>query len=192
MALTPNAFQRKWKLNLKNQPFKLHIMKKTLLSIAMMAFILSSCNNNKKEETATDKNTTEEVEVVSHQNHETHQTSDVLSNNWMNEIQTDNGERWAANIETTDGVNDMLKLISESKTETVEDYLSLATKLNERKNTLVKECTMKGSSHDNLHVFLHPLIEKIDVLLEIETTEKGSETLKSIIDNLNAYNAYFK
>ena len=167
-------------------------MKKTLLSIAMMAFILSSCNNNKKEETATDKNTTEEVEVVSHQNHETHQTSDVLSNNWMNEIQTDNGERWAANIETTDGVNDMLKLISESKTETVEDYLSLATKLNERKNTLVKECTMKGSSHDNLHVFLHPLIEKIDVLLEIETTEKGSETLKSIIDNLNAYNAYFK
>lgn len=192
MALTPNALQTKWKLNLKNQPFKLHIMKKTLLSIAMMAFILSSCNNNKKEETATDKNTTEEVEVVSHQNHETHQTSDVLSNNWMNEIQTDNGERWAANIETTDGVNDMLKLISESKTETVEDYLSLATKLNERKNTLVKECTMKGSSHDNLHVFLHPLIEKIDVLLEIETTEKGSETLKSIIDNLNAYNAYFK
>jgi PBP1b-binding outer membrane lipoprotein LpoB len=166
-------------------------MKKTLLSIAMMAFILSSCNN-KKETHATEHDTQNETEVVSHENHEVHETSSVLNNNWMNEIQLDNGSKWLANIETTDGVNDMLKLISESKTETVEDYLSLADKLNTRKNTLVKECTMTGPSHDNLHVFLHPLIEKIDVLLKTKTTEEGAETLKSITDNLNAYNSYFK
>ncbi|HLV39535.1 hypothetical protein [Xanthomarina sp.] len=166
-------------------------MKKTLLSIAMLAFILTSCNN-KKEEHATEQNTQEETEIVSHENHETHQASSALNNNWMNEIQMDNGSQWLANIETTDGVNDMLKLISESKTETVADYLSLADKLNSRKNTLVKECTMTGPSHDNLHVFLHPLIEKINVLLETKTTEEGAEALKSITDNLNAYTTYFK
>lgn len=166
-------------------------MKKTLLSIAMMAFILSSCNN-KKEEAVIEQSTQEPVEVVSHEDHDTHQASSVLNNDWMNEIQMNNGSQWAANIETTDGVNDMLKLISETKTETVEDYLGLADKLNSRKNTLVKECTMTGPSHDNLHVFLHPLIEKINVLLETKTTEEGAETLKSITDNLNAYTTYFK
>ncbi|MCX7549103.1 hypothetical protein OS188_14190 [Xanthomarina sp. F1114] len=166
-------------------------MKKTILSFAMLAFILSSCNN-KKEEAATEQTIQEPVEVVSHENHDTHHASSALNNDWMNEIQMDNGSQWEANIETTDGVNDMLKLISESKTETVEDYLGLANKLNERKNTLVKECTMTGPSHDNLHVFLHPLIEKIDVLLETKTTEEGATALKSIEDNLNAYTTYFK
>ncbi|HLV14197.1 MAG TPA: hypothetical protein VKY41_03375 [Xanthomarina sp.] len=168
-------------------------MKKTLLSIAMMAFILTSCNNNnKKEAPAAEQITQEDTEVVSHENHDSHDASSVLNNNWMNEIQLDNGSKWLANIETTDGVNDMLKLISEAKTESIEDYLSLADKLNTRKNTLVKECTMTGPSHDNLHVFLHPLIEKIDVLLETKTTEEGAKVLKSITDNLNAYTTYFK
>ncbi|EGV44796.1 hypothetical protein BZARG_217 [Bizionia argentinensis JUB59] len=167
-------------------------MKKTILTIAMMALIFSSCNNNKKEEPVAEQNTEEKVDAVSHEKHEQHQEHRALNNNWMNEIQMDNGSKWLANIETTDGVNDMLELISESKTETVEDYLGLANKLNERKNTLVKECTMTGPSHDNLHVFLHPLIEKTDALLETKTTEEGSEILKSITDNLNAYKTYFQ
>lgn len=166
-------------------------MKKTLLSMAMLVFILSSCNN-KKESHAMEQNNQKKIEVVSHENNETHEASSVLNNNWMNEIQIDNGSKWEANIETTDGVNDMLKLISETKTETIEDYLSLADKLNIRKNTLVKECTMTGPSHDNLHVFLHPLIEKIDLLLDTKNTKKGAEVLKSITDNLNAYNSFFK
>ncbi|TYB76307.1 hypothetical protein [Bizionia myxarmorum] len=167
-------------------------MKKTLVTMAMMAVILSSCNNTKKDEAATEVKMDEQIEVVSHENEETHQSGSALGNTWMEEIQMDNGAKWAANIETTDGVNDMLKMISEAKTETVDDYLSLANKLNERKNTLVKECTMKGPSHDNLHVFLHPLIEKIDMLLKTETTAQGSETLESITANLNAYNNYFE
>ncbi|MEO8932714.1 MAG: hypothetical protein ABI295_00275 [Xanthomarina sp.] len=167
-------------------------MKKTILSIAMLAFILTSCNNSKKEEQAEEQILQDEIEVVAHDNHGQDHASLVLNNNWMDDIQLDNGDKWLANIETTDGVNDMLKLISENKTETVEDYLSLANKLNDRKNTLVKECTMDGPSHDNLHVFLHPLIEKIAVLLKTETTEAGAETLKSITDNLNAYTTYFK
>jgi len=110
----------------------------------------------------------------------------------MDEIQLNNGNKWLADIKTTKGVNTMLKLISESKTETLEDYAILANKLNDRKNILIKECTMTGPSHDNLHIFLHPLIEKMDALLKTKTVGEGEETLKSITDNLKAYKSYFK
>ena len=167
-------------------------MKHLIFTMSLLALV--SCKDSKKEEHVTEHNTQEQVstEAVSHKEHETHQENAVLNNNWMNEIQLDNGAKWLADKQTTEGVNTMLKLISESKTETVEDYLSLANKLNDRKNTLVKECTMTGPSHDNLHVFLHPLIEKIEVLLETKTTEEGSETLKSMTYNLNVYKTYFK
>ncbi len=161
-------------------------MKHLIYSMSLLALI--SCKDSKKEEHVTEHNTQEQVSTEAILLEE----NAALNNNWINEIQLDNGDKWLANIKTTEGVNRMLKLISESKTETVEDYLSLANKLNDRKNTLVKECTMTGPSHDNLHMFLHPLIEKIDVLLETKTTEESAETLKSITDNLNAYNTYFK
>lgn len=161
------------------------------LIFTMSLLLLVSCNNSKKEEHIVEHNM-HETESVSHEKHETRQTKTAINNDWINDIQLDNGAKWLANKQTTEGVNKMLLLISESKTETVEDYLRLANILNDKKNTLVKKCTMTGPSHDNLHVFLHPLIEKIDVLLATKTNVEGSETLKSIQYNLNAYNTYFK
>lgn len=167
-------------------------MKHLILAMSLLALV--SCKDSKKEDHVTEHKTQKDVakEAVSHEEHETDQVNAVLNNNWMDEIQLNNGDKWLADIKTTKGVNTMLKLISESKTETVEDYVILANKLNDRKNILIKECTMTGSSHDNLHVFLHPLIEKIDVLLKTKTIGEGAETLKSITDNLNAYKSYFK
>lgn len=165
-------------------------MKKTFLSIAMLALILSGCKDSERQ-TSTESKNSNDVEVVDHDNHEAHSTSEILSNDWMDDMAMNDGKKWDANIETTDGVRDMQKIIAEHKTETVEDYLNLATKLNDRKNTLVKQCTMEGPSHDNLHVFLHPLIEKIDLLLKTENTTEGSAILKSINANLDAYNNYF-
>ena len=51
---------------------------------------------------------------------------------------------------------------------------------------------MQGVSHDNLHVFLHPLIQKINHLKKTKTTESGAKTVASIVENLDAYTNYFK
>jgi len=51
---------------------------------------------------------------------------------------------------------------------------------------------MEGPSHDNLHVWLYPLIKKIEQLQKTETTNEGAKTLADIIENLNAYYTYFK
>ncbi|MFL0352579.1 hypothetical protein [Xanthomarina sp. GH4-25] len=167
-------------------------MKKILLSIAMMAFILSSCINNKKEPHAVEQNTQAETEVVSHENQESLDANSVINNNWMNEIQLDNGKKWIANEETNIGVQQMKTTLNTNETLTLDDYHNLASELNNSKNYVIKECTMKGASHDYLHVWLLPLIEKLDALSEAMTTNEASEIKQSIVENVNAYSDYFQ
>lgn len=143
-------------------------MKKSFLIIAILSLTLTSCNDEKK------------------------QTDSALNNNWKKEIKLDDGAKWAANIETTKGVIDLQILIKTHNKTTVDEYVSLGKKLNERKNILVDECTMEGPSHDNLHIFLYPLIQKINLLLETKSTEDATKIVSSISDNLTAYNTYFK
>ena len=115
-----------------------------------------------------------------------------LNNNWVAEMALNNGAKWEANLETTSGVANMAKLIGETKTISVEDYRNLGDSLNNVKNTLVKECTMTGASHDNLHIFLHPLIQKIELLQKTGSAETGAQIKESITGHLNAYYIYFE
>lgn len=147
-------------------------MKKIMLLFSLMVLLIS-CKNETK-------------------SHSENIDSDVLKNEWVNEIRLDDGSRWLANAESTIGVKNMEKHIEQHKLESVEDYHALASELNSEKNYIVKECTMEGESHDNLHVFLHPLIEKIDALGKVESTEEGEKLVKSIEGNLSGYFDYFK
>ncbi len=116
---------------------------------------------------------------------------DALNDTWVNDIILNNGIKWSANMETTDGVREMLTLIKDNKTTTTDDYKKLGIALNNVKNTVVKECTMKGASHDNLHVWLHPLIEKIELLQKVENAEKGEQLTSNIKKHLKGYYDYF-
>ncbi|HLV70269.1 MAG TPA: hypothetical protein VKY34_06140 [Xanthomarina sp.] len=164
-------------------------MKKSFLSIAILALLFTSCNNSKKETQNTEQNNTEEIETVSHDNHESHS---AISNNWMEEIQLDNGNKWVANEETNIGVEKMKDILKTQQTTSLEGYHQLAKELTDAKNYVIKECTMKGSSHDNLHVWLLPLMEKIDALSEVNNIEEASKIKSSITENVEAYNRYFK
>ena len=157
-------------------------MKKALLTVAFFSTLLISCNENKsKSET-----------VHEHHEHETLTGEGVLNNEWVNDMALNNDERWIANDETNVGVEEMTRMLEESNPETVADYHELATQLNKTKNYVVKECTMKGESHDYLHVFLHPLIEKIDALGKVSTVDEGAEIREHTIENLHLYHDYFE
>lgn len=166
-------------------------MKKIILTAAIISALLMSCNDTKhKHENGDIVETTEGVhehamEEMASENHS-------MNNAWVKEIKLDNGSKWQANLETTEGVDKMLGLVKTSEPKTVEDYHTLASKLKEDKNVLVKKCTMEGPSHDNLHVFLHPLIEKIEALGKVSTTDEGSEVTASIKENLDGYYTYFQ
>ncbi len=166
-------------------------MKKVILTTAIISALLISCNETKQKEESTETVQTTEG-VNEHEMEEMATEMHSMNNAWVNEIKLDNGSKWQANLETTEGVDKMLGLVKTSEPKTVEDYHTLASKLNEDKNVLVKKCTMEGPSHDNLHVFLLPLIEKIEALGKVSTTEEGSEVTASIKENLDGYYTYFQ
>lgn len=165
-------------------------MKKTILTVAFLSVLLISCKDNKTSTSETEMGHEHETEMVHHDDHEKGEMA--LDNSWTNEIHLNNGSKWEANLETTQGVDKMLVLIEKISPKSVEEYHNLASKLNEEKNTVIKKCDMVGPSHDNLHVFLHPLIDKIDALGKVSTAEEGAEITASIQENLDEYNTYFK
>ena len=116
----------------------------------------------------------------------------ILSNDWKNEIQLDGSKKWEANEETTQGVRNMLRIMENTAVGPEMDFKALGTKLKSEINIVIKKCSMKGASHDNLHVFLMPLIEKVDALQEENDIEKNKALVASIYYNLEAYDTYFK
>ena len=137
----------------------------------LMLFALVSCKQNKKQEAA--------------------EVNDLYSNSWTQEIKLDNGKKWQANSETNEGVLKMQNSIKDFSSNTLEGYYELAEKLNVDKNYVIKNCTMKGDSHDNLHVWLLPLIAKLDALSEANTIEEAAKLKQSIEENVNEYSDYF-
>jgi hypothetical protein len=167
--------------NKLNKPLNYIIMRNLLIIFILIITLVSSCKNIEKQEEV--KNPKEVVQE---------QKKDVLSTQWMDNIQLNNGVKWKANVETTVGVVEMQKLLKTQITSTIEDYHLLANQLNDVKIKLVKECTMKGASHDNLHIWLYPLIEKIGALSKTDDLNEASKIKQSIEENLNVYSDYFE
>ncbi len=156
-------------------------MKKIALAF-LITFLSFGCNQNKKE--STKKNEVNQPEEI--------QTNKKTTENlWLQEIILDGDSKWKANKETTEGIEKMISLIEKDKSQSVEDYKNLASELNEQKNYIVTECTMKGPSHDNLHVFLLPLITKIKELENTNSVDDGATKKIAILMHLEEYHNYF-
>lgn len=165
-------------------------MKKVFFTAVILSVIFIGCKDNKQDKVETSVETEMHSEHGMHADHESEILA--LSNAWLDDIELDQGAKWSANSETTEGVNKMAEIMKSHTQVTVEDYHNMAKELNDQKNYIVKECTMTGPSHDNLHVFLHPLIEKIDALLVVENVDKAKEITTSINDNIEEYYNYFQ
>lgn len=158
-------------------------MKKGIITAAILSAFLIGCKDN----TSSQEDSSITTEMAQKESLE------VLDNSWVETIKLEkDGNKWEANQETNEGVEKMISLIKETEAHSIEDYHTLAANLNEVKNYIVKECTMDGPSHDNLHIFLHPLIEKINALDKASTVKEGEIIKESILENLVAYYKFFK
>lgn len=102
-------------------------------------------------------------------------------------VQLDNGKKWIANAETTDGIQNMLALLETQSANPTYDIKVLKEKMLSEFTGIFQKCTMKGESHDQLHNFLLPLKEKLEKL-------KGGEAkdLEEIKSYLTTYKNYFE
>ncbi|OYX28157.1 MAG: hypothetical protein B7Z06_02310 [Flavobacteriales bacterium 32-35-8] len=162
-------------------------MKHVIITFILLALI--GCKDSKTQDT---KKESVEQSTEIHNEHIAQDASGVYANAWTSEIQLNDGNKWQANAETNEGVLKMKKSIKEQTTNSLQDYYQLAEQLNIDKNYVVKNCTMKGASHDNLHVWLLPLMEKIEVLSEAKSIEDAAKLKQSITENINAYSNYFE
>lgn len=146
-----------------------------------------SCKNSTNRQNSDSQNNPDQIQVE-----EAAPNIPVSHDAWIDEIQLDHGSKWLANAETTLGVSKMLTTLNGFNGGSISAYRTLGNDLNDLKNTVVKECTMTGPSHDNLHVWLHPLIKKIEALQNTDSKASGVEMVQDIEQHLNDYYEFFE
>ena len=99
---------------------------------------------------------------------------------WEQDIKLNQGAPWRANKATSVGIVNMYGIIVESAPTSHNDYKEMADALNQEMNMLIQRCTMTGPSHDNLHVYLEPLLKKLTELKEAETAKARKQLTSEI------------
>ena len=156
------------------------IMKPEIIALAIVLAITSSGCGNRTDETEHNHSA-----VSEHENHSHAETGD------QNIVSLNNGEKWEANIETSDGMNNMINLIKNFPADTTSDNCRITKeKLNVEYASIIEKCTMTGEAHNQLHKFLVPLNNYINELDggDIENCRKN---LERINDHLAEYYVYF-
>ena len=105
-----------------------------------------------------------------------------------NTVQLDNGKKWKANPETITGIRNMRRLTDAGIAGTLQQQ-PLVDSLQQELKTIFDKCTMKGEAHEQLHQYLVPLKNRLDIL---KTGAKREETLLDIRAYLETFDNYFE
>lgn len=127
-------------------------------------FVLISCKNVEEKPSEKPINSVEEV----HHNNE--------------ELLLNNGMKWQANPETTQGVLAILDHLQAFRNLGLEDYNQLRTDLEDEFKMIFEKCTMKGESHNQLHNYLYPMRDYFsDLSKDRITAEKAFVALETYV-----------
>lgn len=154
-------------------------MKKLVLffKIILISISIISCRNS--EQKPSEESITEEELVVEE---ETHHSDGELTLN--------NGMKWQANPETTEGVIAMMDHLEAFRNLGLGDYAQLRVHLEDEFRMIFEKCTMKGEAHNQLHNYLYPMRDYFSQL------SKGSETAEkaflALEDYVPVYFDYFE
>lgn len=150
-------------------------MKRTIL-FGLSIFLFWSCNNSSS------KTTTDQQDEI-HETHHHDESSQV--------IELNNGEKWVVNSEMKPFVSKGAELVNVYVQENKTDFKELTTQLKEQNNQLIKSCTMKGKSHDELHKWLYPHLELVKELDNETDTVKAKEIVVKLQNSYQQYQIYF-
>lgn len=153
-------------------------MKTSILAAVAVGFLFVSCGNTSNE------NSNEQKETATHEEHHHGEESES--------IQLNNGEKWAVNEEMKPFILEAENILNEYLTSNSSDYKTLAEQLKEKNSGLIKSCTMKGESHDELHKWLHPHMELIEKLVECSNNDESVKIIEQLNASFKTYNQYFQ
>lgn len=104
------------------------------------------------------------------------------------EVQLDNGEKWQANFETSEGIGKMLLAVDSVSKNEAPNYLALKENLDKEFMVVLEKCTMTGEAHDQLHNYLLSLKAKFDKL----GTSSTKQDIEGLTHYLTTYKEFFK
>ena len=144
-----------------------------IIAILFFALILGCKTENKKIETPL--NETKEISLL-----------DTL------QLRMNHGSKWLVNPETHGGVVKMNSIIETFKTEANKDYNALGKKLSKQTSYIIKNCSMVGMPHDQLHVVLVPMLDEISNLKDAKNSTEAETYLKKLEVLIKDYFIYFE
>lgn len=104
-----------------------------------------------------------------------------------------NGNKWIANMETIDGIKNMIAIIAEPMEEDrIILFVARGQQLMTEFETLVSKCNMTGEAHEQLHHYILPLKEKIELLMNCEDITTCDLTQLDILRHLHLFGEYFE
>lgn len=106
-------------------------------------------------------------------------------------INLNNGQKWLVNKEMKPYILQAEIALNEYIQAESEDYTALAAELKVKNSGLIKSCTMKGESHDELHKWLYPHIQLIDALEKAENTADANAIIEQLNASFKTYHNYF-
>lgn len=160
-------------------------MKRFLLSSLFGLAILTACEKTQKE--TVDHASPMQTEQPSP---EMAPTPDEHMEGMAN-MELDNGKKWKTNAEMLPFINEQEKLLKAFDDEK-DDYKVLAAKMNAANEKLIKSCTMKGKSHDVLHLWLTDHMKNIDLLSKATTQQEAEKIAESLEHSMETYHQYFE
>jgi hypothetical protein len=102
-------------------------------------------------------------------------------------VSLDNGRRWKANPETTEGIANMRALI-EKYPESGLAKMQLKDTLEAEFQMIFQKCTMTGEGHEQLHNYLIPLHKMLSALNDLSPDEE----ITAMHAHLRKYEEYFE
>lgn len=152
-------------------------MTKKILIILAFSFLFFACDEHSEHK----QNQKEEVKQEEHQHDQGGE-----------ELQLNEGKKWAANSEMMIFVRKMEGSVSAFENSEEKDFKALGTDLQENVRALVSSCTMTGASHDELHKWLMPYMGLVKELNNAENDTQAEKTLHKIQHSFKEFNQYFE
>ena len=147
--------------------------KRFSLPSIITVFFLSSCSNGMKE-------------TPEHEHQQPQHEAPAA------DIKLDNGKKWVANKETTEGINNMISYVNGlPAAPAAEDYSALKQKLETEFNQILQRCTMTGEAHNQLHNYLMPMNEYIRQLGSPDVS-LSKQSVTALRGYLEKYFQYFQ
>ncbi|MGC4232116.1 MAG: hypothetical protein QM594_03835 [Niabella sp.] len=139
--------------------------------LPVILFMLMACGNA-------------EYEQSQEQVHET--VTSAVQEGPSEVVTLDNGKKWSANKETTEGIEKMKTILQKGIAEHKAPS-ELLPGLQQEFKTIFDKCTMTGEAHNQLHHFLIPLKNQLDGLKSDSASAKEMEALQEYLDTYSQY-----